>query len=77
MDEIMMKLPYNSLFVVERTLALKTKVKLDTGLAIGLGTSKNPHLRTFSIYQRGFKPLTGLGFIKTPASCRSMQAHIQ
>ena len=33
-----MELPYNSLVGVERTLALKTGVELDTDLATGLDT---------------------------------------
>ena len=45
MDEIIMKLPYNSLVVVERTLALKTGVmQLETDMAIGLDTFNSPHL---------------------------------
>ena len=51
MDEIMMKLPYSFLFGVERILALKTGVKFDRP-GDGLDTFKNPHLRTFNMYQR-------------------------
>ena len=52
MDVIMMKLPYNSLVRVERTLKLKTRVKLDTDLAIGLDAFNNPHLWTFNMHKR-------------------------
>ena len=52
LDEIMMKLPYNSLVGVKRTLALKTRVKLDTDLAIGPDTFKHPYRWTFNMNQR-------------------------
>ena len=48
----MMKLPFNSLDGVEKTLALKTGVKLDTDLAIGPDTFKHPNCWTFNMHQR-------------------------